>query len=178
VVKEIYTWAKAIVFALVITFICREFIFSPVLVQGESMQPTFQDDDKVIVAKTSKIERFDMIVFHAKDHNENHIKRVIGLPGDMVEMKHDVLYINGKKYKEDYLQRNKAEIPSEQNLTEDFNLHEWVKNKKVPADSLFVLGDNRRNSNDGRSYGFIKKDSVIGEVKIRFYPLQEISFPK
>lgn len=177
-VKEIYTWTKAIVFALIITFICREFIFSPVLVQGESMQPTFENNDKIIVAKSSKIERFDMIVFHAKNLQENHIKRVIGLPGDRVEMKDDRLYINGKEYKEDYLQMNKESIPMTEHLTGDFNLHDWADNAKVPDDSLFVLGDNRRNSTDGREYGFIKKDSVIGEVKIRFYPLKEIGIPK
>lgn len=177
-VKEIYTWAKAIVFALIITFICREFIFSPVMVQGESMQPTFEDNDKIIVAKNSKIERFDMIVFHAKNRNENHIKRVIGLPGDIVEMKDDRLFINGKEYKENYLKSNKESIPVREHLTEDFSLHNWADNAKVPADSLFVLGDNRRRSSDGREYGFIKKDSVIGEVKIRIYPLKEIGIPK
>ena len=177
-VKEIYTWAKAIVFALIITFICREFIFSPMMVQGESMQPTFEDNDKIIVAKNSKIERFDMIVFHAKYRNENHIKRVIGLPGDIVEMKDDRLIINGKEYKENYLQRNKESIAMSEHLTEDFTLQNWADNAKVPADSLFVLGDNRRRSSDGREYGFIKKDSVIGEVKIRIYPLKEIGIPK
>ena len=71
------------------------------------MYPTFEDSNRVILNKISDVDRFDMIVFHAPDADENYIKRVIGLPGDTVEMKNDVLYINGKAYKEPYLKDSK-----------------------------------------------------------------------
>ncbi|MFD2445378.1 signal peptidase I [Bacillus sp. CGMCC 1.16607] len=170
--KELYSWAKSILFAAVITFICRQFIFTPVTVLGQSMEPTFEENNKVVVSKISKIEHFDMIVFHSPFTDDEYlIKRVIGLPGDSLEVKNDVLYINGKKYSEPYLQSNKEAILPEEKLTEDFKA-------KVPKNSLFVMGDNRLKSGDSRRFGFISKDSIIGEVKMRIFPLEEIGIPK
>lgn len=174
--KEVYSWIKSIAFAVVIVFICREFIFTPVVVKGESMEPTFDSNNRIVVSKTSAIERFDMIVFKAPDKDEQYIKRVIGLPGDSVEMRDDVLYINGKPYEEPYVKRNNNIGLSK--VTGDFTLKELTGNKKVPNGYFFVLGDNRLKSKDSRDFGFISTDSVIGEVKFRFYPLQEIGMPK
>ncbi|WP_442599705.1 signal peptidase I [Neobacillus sp. D3-1R] len=172
--KEIFSWIKSILFALTIAFICRQFIFSPVTVQGESMLPTFEDDNKIIVSKMSKIEHFDMIVFHAPDADENYIKRVIGLPGDQIEMKNDQLYINGKVYNEGYLAHNRqlASQSGMDRLTEDFGPI------TVPKDQYFVMGDNRLYSKDSRIFGTISSDSIIGEVKFRFFPINEIGNPK
>jgi len=171
--EEIYSWIKTIAFALVIVFICREFIFTPVVVKGESMEPTFENKDRVVISKISAIERFDMIVFKEPVKDAQYIKRVIGLPGDNVEMRGDVLYINGNSYEEPYVKGN-----NNTKITGDFTLKELTGNEKVPNGYLFVLGDNRLNSKDSREIGFISTDSVIGEVKFRFYPLQEIGIPK
>lgn len=84
------------VFALIIAFLVRNFLFSPTVVLGESMSPTFEDDNKVLVNKISDIQRFDIAVFDAPDANLYYIKRVIGLPRDTVEVRNDILYINGK----------------------------------------------------------------------------------
>lgn len=173
---EIYSLIKSIVFVLVIVFICREFIFTPVVVKGESMEPTFENDDRIIVSKISTIERFDVIIFNAPNKDEQHIKRVIGLPGDKVEMKDDVLYINGKSFEEPYLNKNNNIKLNK--FTRDFTLEELTGNSKVPNGYLFVLGDNRLKSGDSRKYGFISTDSVIGEGKFRFYPLPKIGIPK
>ncbi|MEH7523407.1 signal peptidase I [Bacillus sp. JJ1503] len=170
--KEIFSWIKSLAFALIIAFICRELLFSPTTVFGESMAPTFQDQEKVVVSKTAGIQRFDVIVFNAPDvEDKKYIKRVIGLPGDRIEMKDDVLYINGKAFEESYLKENKADNPFNK-LTGDFELQE------VPKGSLFVMGDNRLNSKDSRHIGFIPYESIIGEVKFRFYPFQAIGIPK
>ncbi|GAB6258557.1 MULTISPECIES: signal peptidase I [Peribacillus] len=176
--SEVFSWLKAILFALMIVFICQQFLFTPVTVKGESMEPTYENDDRIVVAKIGKPERFDMVVFYAPDAEENYIKRVIGLPGDSVEMKDDVLYINGKKYKEPYLKTKKGEIPPEENLTENFSLSDLLGKSKVPAGHLFVMGDNRRNSWDGRRFGFISEESLVGKVKFRIYPLNEMGVPK
>lgn len=174
--KEVYCWIKTIAFALVIVFVCREFIFTPVVVKGESMESTFENKDRVIISKISTIERFDVIVFKEPVNDEQYIKRVIGLPGDSVEMIDDVLYINGKSYEEPYVKRNnKIQLGR---ITGNFTLKELTGNEKVPNGYLFVLGDNRLNSKDSRQLGFISTDAVIGEVKFRFYPLQEIGIPK
>lgn len=170
--KEMISWVKSIGLALGIVFICRQFIFSPTIVLGESMSPTFENSDRIIISKTSKIEHFDMITFRAPDENENYIKRVIGLPGDHVQMKNDILYINEKRYDEPYLQIKKEKLLPGEKLTEDFD------EKVVPEGHYFVLGDNRRVSKDSRIFGYIHKDSVQGEVKFRFYPIQEMGIPE
>lgn len=172
VIKEVYSWIKLIAFALIIAFICRQFIFTPTTVQGESMEPTFQDENRVILSKISDIQHFDMIVFNAPDSNERYVKRVIGLPGDRIEVKDDVLYINGKVYEEPYLEKSK-----EENLLDTFT-NDFTLDSTVPENSLFVMGDNRLVSKDSRIFGCIPDDSVIGEVKFRFYPLKEIGIPK
>lgn len=175
--KEVYSWIKSIAFAFVIAFICREFLFTPTTVLGASMSPTFQDQDKVLISKTAEIERFDVIVFDAPDIDGVHyIKRVIGLPGDRIEMKDDVLYINGEALEEPYLIENKEDNPFNK-LTGDFLLQEKTGETKVPKDMLFVMGDNRLKSKDSRIFGLVSYESVIGEVKFRFYPLQEIGIP-
>ncbi|MGE6375733.1 signal peptidase I [Peribacillus muralis] len=176
--KEVYSWVKSIVFAFIFVFICRQLLFTPTTVLGASMSPTFQDQDKVVVSKTTEIQRSDVIVFHAPDvDGKDYIKRVIGLPGDSIDVKDDVLYINGKAVEEPYLNVNKEDNPFNK-LTEDFSLPEKTGESKVPKDMLFVMGDNRLNSKDSRIFGFISYDSIVGEVKFRFYPLQEIGIPK
>ncbi|PFN02935.1 signal peptidase I [Bacillus cereus] len=174
--KEVYSWIKSIAFAVCIVFICREFIFTPVVVKGASMEPTFENKNRIVVSKTSTIERFDTIVFKAPDKDEQYIKRVIGIPGDSVEMKDDVLYINGNPYEEPYVKRNNNIELSR--VTSDFTLMELTGNKRVPNGYYFVLGDNRLKSKDSRNFGFISTDSIVGEVKFQFYPLQEIGIPK
>ncbi|MGP7817805.1 signal peptidase I [Niallia sp. 01092] len=175
--KEIYSWLKSLFFAMIIVVICRTFFFSPSVVLGASMSPTFEAGNKIIVSKTSKINHFDMIVFHAPDADENYIKRVIGLPGDRISVKDEVLYINGKAYKEPYLKENKESAPFNK-ITGDFTLEEKTGKDKVPKGYLFVMGDNRLHSHDSREFGFIRADSVIGEAVFRFYPLKEIEIIK
>ena len=122
--REIFSWVKSIAFAFVIAIICRLFLFTPTTVLGASMSPTFQDKDRIVVSKTSEIQRFDVIVFDAPDREgERYIKRVIGLPGDSIEMKDDVLYINGEAREEPYLIENIEDNPFNK-LTEDFSLQE------------------------------------------------------
>jgi signal peptidase I len=174
--KEVFSWIRTISFALIIAFLFRHFFFTPSIVHGESMSPTFHEDDKLIISKISKIHRFDTIVFNAPDANEHYVKRVIGLPGDNVEMKDDVLYINGEPMKEPYLEVEGVGIPFEK-MTGDFTLEELTGVPRVPKGTLFVLGDNRLNSKDSRYFGFITEESVLGEVKFRIYPFQSIGLP-
>lgn len=176
--KEIISWIKSIAIAFIIVFICREFIFTPITVFGESMSPTFHDADRVVVSKTSKIQRFDVIVFDAPDiEGKQYIKRVIGLPGDSIKMEDDVLYINGEVFSEEYLIKNKEKTLLH-NLTGNFSLEDSTGETEVPNDMLFVMGDNRLDSKDSRMFGFVPYDSVIGEVKLRFYPFQKIGLPE
>ncbi len=167
--KEIVSYIKIIVITAVVVFGCKQFLFAPIKVQGASMYPTYHDKDIIIVSKTSKIERFDQIVFQSPVEDELYIKRVIGLPGDKVEMKDDVLYVNGKAYKEDYVNRQ-TDDPNQLRITENFTLEQLVNEKEVPEGMYFVLGDNRLKSSDSRHYGLISEDAVYGESKLILYP--------
>ncbi|MCG3087564.1 signal peptidase I [Sporosarcina cyprini] len=169
--SEIMSWVKSLAIAFVIVFVVRQFLFAPVVVSGQSMEPTFESNNRVVISKIHKLDHFDLVVFHAPGTKEDYIKRVIGLPGDTVEMKDDQLFINGKAYDEPYIEENKEKIFKDQKLTEDFEV-------TVPEGQLFVLGDNRRNSTDSRIIGCIDESSVVGKVEFRFFPFNSIGIPK
>ncbi|MFC7684815.1 signal peptidase I [Ureibacillus sp. GCM10028918] len=171
--NEFMSWLVAILFGIVISFICREFLFSPLIVKGASMMPTYENQDVIIVSKISEINRFDQVVFEAPYEDEYYIKRVIGLPGDTVEMKEDILLINNEEYEESYVNRDN-DNPFQKRVTENFTLEEITGYDTVPKGYLFVLGDNRLRSSDSRHFGLIPVESVLGESKIRIYPLSGI----
>jgi signal peptidase I len=175
--NETYEWIKAIIGALVLAVIIRSFFFTPIVVDGASMNPTLQNQDRMIVTKIGEPNRFDIVVFHAPD-GKDYIKRVIGLPGDKIEYKNDVLYVNGKAYDEPYLKSYKDKI-IQGTLTDSFTLKETiVGSETVPKGHLFVLGDNRRHSTDSRDIGAIPLEKVIGTTKIVYYPIKEIKIIK
>ncbi|BDR56528.1 signal peptidase I [Xylocopilactobacillus apis] len=145
------------------------------------MRPTFENKDQNILRKFGKIKRFDIIVFNPpkgyaginpKDH---FIKRVIGLPGDKITFKDNKLYINGKKYSETFLK----DIDDSKDVTVDFKMEDLPATnhtKKVPADSYFVMGDNRAHSSDSRYFGFVKSNRIDGIVFFRFSPISKFRF--
>ncbi|QHA91772.1 signal peptidase I [Bacillus sp. N1-1] len=174
--KDSWEWIRALIIAFILAGAVRYFIFAPIVVDGESMMPTLQDRDRMIVNKISynigDAERFDIIVFEAPE-GKDYIKRVIGLPGDKVEYKGDMLYVNGKAMKEPYLESYKEDL-LEGNLTYDFDLTGVTGEATVPEGHLFVMGDNRQHSKDSRSIGFVPVEKVIGEANVIFWPLNDI----
>ncbi|MBS4192845.1 signal peptidase I [Bacillus sp. FJAT-49705] len=171
--NEVLEWIKALFIAIVLAFIIRAFFFTPIVVDGASMEPTLQDQDRMIVTKIGEPKRFDIIVFHASE-DKDYIKRVIGLPGDRIEYKDDILYINGKPYDETYLDEYKQEV-TDGPLTNSFTLRETpVGRDVVPEGHLFVMGDNRRYSKDSRHIGAVPMEKVVGTTKIVYYPIEKI----
>ncbi|UQD51362.1 signal peptidase I [Bacillus methanolicus] len=174
--KEGLEWLKAFVIGIIIFAFIRTFFFSNYIVKGESMMPTLQDGNKLVVNKIGyqfgKLQRFDVIVFHA-NKKEDFVKRIIGLPGDKIEYRNDQLYVNDKKIDEPYLDIYRKQIPGGR-LTGDFTLKEITGKEKVPPGKLFVLGDNRLGSWDSRQFGFISVNQVVGKVNLRYWPLNEI----
>ena len=165
--NEIWEWSKALIIAVLLAFVIRYFLFAPIVVDGESMQSTLLDQDRMIVNKidykVTDPKRFDIVVFHAPE-GKDYIKRVIGLPGETIEYKNDVLYVDGKAYNEPYLDHNKEEVTGP--LTEDFTA-------TVPDGEIFVMGDNRRNSKDSRHIGTVAFEKIIGTTSVVYWPLSE-----
>lgn len=167
-----WKWFKAIVLAGSITILLRNFIFIPMTIEGSSMIPTFQPDDQIIVETIYDIERFDLVVFHDSS-NRTLVKRVIGLPGEKIRYENDQLYINDKKIEEDFLDNDLVNNAGGV-WTSDFTLEELTGAQTIPEDEYFVLGDNRRSSNDSRYFGNIPLDSIIGETSFTYYPFNRI----
>ena len=179
--NELWEWIKALLIAFAIAAFIRYFLFTPIVVDGDSMMPTLENGDRMIVNKIGyKIgnpDRFDIVVFHAPE-GKDYIKRVIGLPGDHVEYIDDQLYINGEPIDEPYLAQYKAEI-TEGNLTGDFKLQDINPSLDViPEGHVFVMGDNRRFSKDSRHIGVVDIDEIIGDTNLIFWPINEIRIVK
>ena len=174
--NELWEWTKALLIAFAVAAVIRFFLFTPIVVDGESMMPTLENGDRMIVSKIGYMigepDRFDIVVFHAPE-GKDYIKRVIGLPGDHVEYIDDQLYINGEAYEEPYLDDKKAQLV-EGTLTEDFTLEEKTGVSEIPDGYVFVMGDNRRYSKDSRHIGLVDQKEIIGSTSLIFWPLNEI----
>jgi signal peptidase I len=174
--KEGIEWIKAFALGMIIFVFIRIFFFSNYVVEGESMLPTLEEGNKVVVNKlgydTSDLERFDVIVFHANE-KEDFVKRVIGLPGDKIEYREDRLFVNDEKVYEPFLTQYREKSLGGY-LTGDFTLEDLTGVERVPEGKLFVLGDNRLGSWDSRQFGFINFDQVVGKVNLRYWPLEEV----
>ncbi len=159
--QELIEWIVTIAAALAIALVVRTFLFEPVRVDGRSMNDTLQDGEIMFVTKPEYLagdpERFDVVICHYPERgNTNFVKRVVGLPGDTVEIKDGYLYVNGEKYEEDYLTHRP-----------NYNMQPYT----VPEDMFFVLGDNRSNSNDSHIIGPISRDMIVGHVRHVVWPL-------
>ena len=156
---------------LVSLLIVAAFLLVAVLVQvnGDSMVPSLADNQIALVLRQSEIERFDVVVIKdSKKPSKRVVKRIIGLPGDELSYKEDQLFINNQPVSEPFL----AEI--KEALAEDSLLTENIEKIKIPENSYFVLGDNRKISLDSRLTGAVHEDMIIGEVKFTLWPPRKI----
>ncbi len=169
---NLWNWVKVIFFAIIIVFFVKGFLLIPISVDGNSMVSTLQEEDQLVVEKISKLRRFDVIVFNLPG-NATYIKRIIGIPGDTIRYQNDQLYVNNKKVSEKFLNKNKEKLPAHTNYTPDFDLVDIIGEKKVPAHTYFVLGDNRRISKDSRSFGVVDSKYIFGKAVWIYYPLHD-----
>lgn len=148
----------------------RVFIVTPVIVDGDSMKPNLINNQILILSKLNKnLKRFDIVVLkhEVNGKKEELVKRVIGLPGEIIEYKNNKLYVNGKYVEEKFGHKR----------TNDFTLDE-LKNKTVPKNTYFVLGDNRTNSMDSRIIGFIPRNRIVGKTSLTILPFNRIGNKK
>lgn len=157
-IKELIPYIVIFVFVILL----KLFVVTPIRVNGTSMMNTLHPKDIMILNKTAYLtkgpKRFDIVVVRLDD--EDIIKRVIGLPGEVIEYKDNVLYVNGKKVEEKVKGLETADYKSE----------------KIPAGSYLVMGDNREASYDGRAFGFIKKNQILGRTSLVILPFNRIGY--
>ena len=157
IVKNILSYVLVIGIALLI----KLFIFSPIKVNGTSMEPNLKDGDIMILNEIgyhiSGVNRFDIVVVNT--NGEKIIKRISGLPGERVEYRDNKLYINDEEVIENFAHGN----------TKDFTL-----TKAVAKDHYFVMGDNRGNSKDSRVIGSIHKNKILGKANFIIFPFNRI----
>ncbi len=168
--------AETLVLTLVIFFVIQNFVAQPYQVQQQSMEHTLEPGEYVLVDKLTphwdSYNRGDVVVFNPPpswtSDQTPFIKRVIGLPGDTVEVRDDgLVYINGTPLQEPYTFANDRGIHQP---TTSSGQQRWI----VPAGELFVMGDHRQSSADSRVFGPINISAVIGRAFLRYWPLQDL----
>lgn len=164
-------WLVSIIVAVALAFCIRTFLFEPYMVEGTSMYPTLLHNERLIVDKfsyfISQPQRGEIIVFrYPKDQSRDFIKRVIAVGGDTVEIRKGTVYVNGTALEENYIYKND---PKGKNLSD-------YPKELVPNNTVFVLGDNRNNSEDSRfaDVGFVPHSLVKGRAWIAFWPLNRL----
>jgi signal peptidase I len=155
---------ETILFAFILAFLIKSFILQISYIPTGSMIPTLNNGEAVLVVRIPyyfrEPRRGEIIVFkYPLNPSQEYVKRLIGLPGDTIEIKHGNVYVNGELLKEDYVKRK-----------DDYNYGPI----KVPKDSYFVLGDNRPVSVDSRSWGFVPKKNLVGQAILLLWPPQRI----
>ncbi|GBF32969.1 signal peptidase I [Desulfocucumis palustris] len=170
ILKTIIDWGITLGIALVLSLTMRTYVAESRWIPSGSMLPTLQVGDRLLIEKLSykltDIERGDIVVFHppaTSEFKDDMIKRVIGLPGDTVEINEGTVFINGKPLDEPY----EMEKPAD-----DFSPH------KVPPGNIFVMGDNRNKSYDSRFWGTVPVNLVVGKAVVRYYPLKNVEIIK
>ncbi|EOP69249.1 signal peptidase I [Bacillus cereus] len=168
-------WRKICSYILIIIgiiIINKSFLFC--MVEGISMQPTLNENNRILVNKASvyfsSFHHGDVVIIKKEDEPTYYVKRIIGLPGDNIQLRNDVVYINDKKRDELYIQLDMSQVS---------NRFSNFREMKVPSHKLFVLGDNRNHSKDSRNtLGLIDESHVIGKVKMVYYPFDQIKWLK
>jgi signal peptidase I len=186
--KVVIEWGVLIGAALLIALVVRAFLFQAFYIPSESMVPTLQRNDRVLVNKLSykmhAVHRGDIVVFKAPKNIEppvkDLVKRVIGLPGETVSGKDGHVYIDGKQLPEHYLPNSPNSVstfPNVKDLTPPPECPEGsapVVPCTLPPNCYWVMGDNRTVSEDSRYFGCIQKHDIVGRVFIRIWPLSRV----
>lgn len=164
--NEVLEWIKAIAFALVLALAIRSYIFEPMMVPTGSMIHTIEIGDRILVNKFiyrfEPLKRGDIVVFkYPDDPSQTFVKRLIGIGGDVIEIKNGVLYRNNVAVQEPYLKEP---------MVGNFGPY------RVPEGYYFMMGDNRNNSKDSRFWvnKFVPRKLIVGKATYRIWPLNRI----
>jgi len=164
--RTLRSWIRDLFLSVLISFFIILFVYQPVRVEGGSMEPGLEDQERIFINKLvyrlESIERGDIVVFrYPRDTHKSFIKRVIGLPGDRIRISYGHVYLNGKLVLEPY-------VPAE--YLDGRSFPETV----VPESSYFVLGDHRSMSNDSREFGPVLRGYIYGKAVFGYWPMEKV----
>jgi signal peptidase I len=159
-------WARDLLVSLAISAFIIIFLYQPVKVEGTSMMPGLEDQERIFVNKFvyrwEPIQRGDIVVFrYPRDTSKSYIKRVVGVAGDRVRIENGQVYVNGQALDEDYVPSEYADARSYKEVT-------------VPTHSYFVLGDHRTMSNDSRDFGPVNERFIYGKAVFGYWPMEKV----
>ena len=161
--RELRSWGRDLVIALSLAIVIIIFFYQPVKVEGTSMTPLISDQERIFINKFvyrfEPIERGDVVVFwYPLDRSKSFIKRVVGLPEDMVEIRDGQVYLNGKAFAEPYVPPESADLGT-------------LAPIRVPKGEYFVMGDHRTSSNDSRIFGPVPQKFIYGKAVFAYWPV-------
>ena len=163
---HVRSWARDLVISLALSAFVIIFLYQPVKVEGTSMWPGLEDQERIFINKfvyhLEPIERGDIVVFHyPRDPSKSFIKRVIGVAGDRVRIAEGTVFVNGSALSESY-------------VPEDYGDRRSMAEIVVPADSFFVLGDHRSMSDDSREFGSVESKYIYGKAVFVYWPMEKL----
>jgi signal peptidase I len=160
-----HSWLRDLVVSVVVSAFIIIFLYQPVRVEGTSMLPVLEDQDRLFINKLAyrvgEIHRGDVVVFlYPHDHEKSYIKRVIALPGDTLRIDHGLVYVNGSRVKESYVPNRFEDDRSQPEMT-------------VPLHEYFVMGDHRSISSDSRDFGPVDRELIYGKAAFVYWPMDQ-----
>ncbi len=164
--RLLHSWIRDLIFALLVSFFFILFLYQPVKVEGGSMEPGLEDQERIFINKLvyrwESISRGDIVVFrYPLDRRKSFIKRVIALPGDRVRISYGHVYVNGRLIEEGYVPEEFLDAGSYPETT-------------IPRNTYFVLGDHRNSSNDSREFGPIPRSDIYGKAVFGYWPVEKL----
>ncbi len=164
--RMLHSWVRDFFFSIVVSFFIILFVYQPVKVEGGSMEPGLEDQERIFINKLvyrwEKISRDDIIVFrYPRDPRKSFIKRVVAIPGDSVRISYGRLYVNGKRVEEPY-------VPLQ--FEDSRSYPETI----LPPGTYFVLGDHRSMSNDSRDFGPVPRSYIYGKAVFGYWPVEKL----
>ena len=164
--SSVHSWMRDLIVSVAVSTFIIIFLYQPVRVEGTSMLPMLEDQDRLFINKLAyrvgEIQRGDVVVFlYPNDHQKSYIKRVIALPGDELRIDHGRVFVNGKELAEKY-------VPPR--FEDDRSLPETT----VPEHSYFVMGDHRSISSDSRDFGPVDRDLIYGKAAFVYWPMEQV----
>lgn len=158
-------WSRDLLVSLVVSLFIILFLYQPVRVEGTSMLPRLEDQDRLFINKFAyrfeNIHRNDVVVFYyPHDHSKSYIKRVIALPGDRLSIDHGAVAVNGQVLREPYVPEKYADDRS-------------LPERLIPVGEYFVMGDHRSISSDSRDFGPVPRELIYGRAALVYWPLEQ-----